>query len=70
MENKDKTLSYDVLRDFRGDPNWEKNAASTIEMATAIAQKIDPSFTGEKLEKAKAKVKDMCDWNKCLGFDE
>lgn len=70
LESRDKTLSYDVLRDFRGDPNWEKNAASTIEMATAIAQKIDPSFTGGKLEKAKAKVKDMCDWNKCLGFDE
>ena len=24
----------------------------------------------DQKEKAKAKVKDMCDWNKCLGFDE
>lgn len=69
VENKPGTLTYDILRDFRGDPAWEKNAASTIEMASAIAQKINPSFTGEKLEKAKAKVKDMCDWNKTVGFE-
>lgn len=69
VENKPGTLTYDILRDFRGDPAWEKNAASTIEMASAIAQKINPSFTGEKLEKAKAKVTDMCDWNKTVGFE-
>ena len=69
VENKPGTLTYDVLRDFRGDPNWEKNAASTIEMAAAIAAKIDPSFTGSKLEAAKAKVKDMCDPKKIVGFE-
>ena len=68
-ENKPGTLTYDVLRDFRGDKDWEKNAASTIDMATAIAQKIDPAFNGERLEKAKAKVHDMCDWNKTVGFE-
>jgi isocitrate/isopropylmalate dehydrogenase len=70
VENKPGTLTYDILRDFRGDPDWEKNAASTIEMATAIAQKIDPSFAGEKLEKAKAKAHDMCDWTKPIGFEK
>jgi isocitrate/isopropylmalate dehydrogenase len=69
-ENKPGTLTYDILRDFRGDPDWEKNAASTIDMATAIAQKIDPSFVGEKLEKAKAKIHDMCDWTKPVGFEK
>ena len=29
VESKPGTLTYDVLRDFRGDPDWEKNAAST-----------------------------------------
>ena len=69
VENKPGTLTYDILRDFRGDPDWEKNAASTIEMAAAIAQKIDPSFTGEKLEKAKAKARGMCDWTTPVGFE-
>ena len=68
VENKPGTLTYDILRDFRGDPNWEKNAVSTIDMATAIAQKINPDFKGEKLEAAKAKVKEMCDWKKTIGF--
>jgi isocitrate/isopropylmalate dehydrogenase len=69
-ENKPKTLTYDVLRDFRNDPDWEKNAASTIEMATAIAQKINPGFTGSTLEDAKAKAREMCDWNKTIGFED
>ena len=33
MVSKPGTLTYDVLRDFRGDPTG-KNAASTIDMAT------------------------------------
>ena len=69
VENKPGTLTYDILRDFRGDPNWEKNAASTIDMAAAIAAKINPAFTGAKLEAAKAKVKDMCDPKKTVGFE-
>jgi isocitrate/isopropylmalate dehydrogenase len=68
-EDKPGTLTYDILRDFRGDPDWEKNAASTIDMAAAIAQKIDQSFVGERLEKAKAKVHNMCDWTKPIGFE-
>jgi isocitrate/isopropylmalate dehydrogenase len=68
-ENKPGTLTYDILRDFRGDPDWEKNAASTIDMAAAIAQKINPNFTGSTLESAKKKVKDMCDWTKTVGFE-
>ena len=70
VESKPGTLTYDVLRDFRGDPNWEKNAASTIEMASAIAAKIDPSFISAKLEAAKAKVHKMCAWDadSLIGF--
>ena len=63
VENKPGTLTYDVLRDFRGDPDWEKNAASTIEMAAAIAGKVNPEFTGAALEAAKAKVHKMCAWD-------
>ncbi|HQA55369.1 MAG TPA: isocitrate/isopropylmalate family dehydrogenase [Synergistaceae bacterium] len=72
VESKPGTLTYDVLRDFRGDPDWEKNAASTIDMAAAIAGKIDPTFTGAKLEAAKAKVKKMCAWDEgsLIGFDD
>lgn len=71
-ENKPGTLTYDVLRDFRGDPNWEKDAASTIDMASAIAQKINPEFTGARLEAAKAKVHKMCAWDEAslVGFDD
>jgi isocitrate/isopropylmalate dehydrogenase len=68
-ENKPGTLTYDILRDFRGDPKWEENAASTIDMASAIAMKINPNFTGDVLENAKAKVKRMCDWTKPVGFE-
>jgi isocitrate/isopropylmalate dehydrogenase len=68
-ENRPGTLTYDILRDFRGDPDWEKNAASTLDMAAAIAQKIDPSFTGARLERARAKVREMCDWTKPIGFE-
>ena len=72
VESKPGTLTYDVLRDFRGDPDWEKNAASTIDMAAAIAQKINPAFTGEKLEAAKKKVHEMCAWDEAslVGFDD
>ena len=72
VENKPGTLTYDVLRDFRGDPDWEKNAASTIDMAAAIAGKIDPAFKGEKLEAAKAKVRKMCAWDEdsLIGFND
>jgi isocitrate/isopropylmalate dehydrogenase len=71
-ENKPGTLTYDILRDFRGDPNWETDAASTIDMAAAIAGKLNPSFTGETLEAAKAKVHKMCAWDadSLIGFDE
>ena len=65
-----KVLTYDVWRDFRNDPDWEKKAASTIDMATAIAQKINPAFTGARLEAAKAQAKEMCDWTKPVGFDD
>lgn len=65
-----KVVTYDILRDFKHDPDWEKNAASTIDMASAIAQKLDPSLTGSKLEDLKAWAKDMCDWNKCVGFED
>ena len=72
VESKPGTLTYDVLRDFRGDPDWEKNAASTLDMAAAIAGKIDPSFTGAKLEAAKAKVHKMCAWDEAslVGFED
>jgi isocitrate/isopropylmalate dehydrogenase len=69
VESKPGTLTYDILRDFKGDPDWEKNAASTIDMASAIARKIAPGFKGDVLEKAKAKVKNMCDWTKTVGFE-
>ncbi len=65
-----KVLTYDVLRDFRHDPDWEKNAASTIEMAAAVGQKLNPQFTGKRLEEAKAKVKAMCDWTKTVGYED
>lgn len=64
-----KVVTYDVLRDFKKDPNWQDNAASTLEMAAAIAQKINPEFVGDKLEAVKAEVKEMCDWTKTVGFD-
>jgi isocitrate/isopropylmalate dehydrogenase len=67
--NKPGTLTYDILRDFRGDPQWEANAASTIDMASEIARKVNPGFDGAVLEAAKAKVKDMCDWTKTIGFE-
>ncbi|MDR0648188.1 MAG: isocitrate/isopropylmalate dehydrogenase family protein [Synergistaceae bacterium] len=67
--DKPGTLTYDILRDFRGDPQWETNAASTIDMAAEIASKINPAFTGDTLEAAKAKVKAMCDWTKTIGFE-
>ncbi|MDR0615855.1 MAG: isocitrate/isopropylmalate dehydrogenase family protein [Synergistaceae bacterium] len=69
VANKPGTLTYDILRDFRGDPQWEANAASTIDMASEIAFRINPSFKGDRLEAAKAKVKDMCDWTKPIGFE-
>jgi len=71
VENAPGTLTYDVLRDFRGDSDWEKNAASTLDMAAAIAAKINPSFTGKTLEAAKAKVHEMCAWqeDKLVGFN-
>ncbi len=64
-----KVVTYDVLRDFKKDPKWQENAASTIDMAAAIAQKINPGFTGKTLEDAKAWAREMCDWNKTVGFD-
>jgi isocitrate/isopropylmalate dehydrogenase len=70
VESRPGTLTYDVLRDFRGDPDWEKNAASTLDMAAAIARKINPNFTGAVLERAKAKVHAMCDWTKTIGFED
>jgi isocitrate/isopropylmalate dehydrogenase len=69
VANKPGTLTYDILRDFRGDPQWEANAASTIDMASEIALKVNPKFKGDVLEAAKAKVKDMCDWTKPVGFE-
>ena len=72
VDSKPGTLTYDVLRDFRKDPDWEKHAVSTIDMAAAIAAKINPSFTGAKLEAAKAKVHKMCAWDEAslVGFGD
>lgn len=72
VESKPGTLTYDVLRDFRGDPDWEKNAVSTLDMATAIAQKINPEFKGAALEAAKAKVHKMCAWDEAslIGYED
>lgn len=72
VESKPGTLTYDILRDFRGDPDWEKNAASTIDMAATIAQKVNPALVGSKLEAAKAKVHKMCAWDNAslIGFGE
>jgi isocitrate/isopropylmalate dehydrogenase len=67
---ENKVLTYDVLRDFRHDPDWEKNAASTIDMAAAIGQKLNPAFTGKRLEEAKARAKKMCDPAKTVGFED
>jgi isocitrate/isopropylmalate dehydrogenase len=67
--NEPGTLTYDILRDFRGDPDWEKNAAGTMDMAAAIARRVDPSFVGARLESAKAKVRAMCDWTETVGFE-
>ena len=63
---------YGLLRDFRNDPDWAKNAVSTLDMAAAIAQKINPAFTGEKLAAAKEKVHKMCAWDEAslIGFDD
>lgn len=71
VDGKPGTLTYDVLRDFRGDPDWEKNAAGTMDMAAAVAAKIDPSYTGAKLQAAKDKVRAMCAWGEAdlVGFD-
>lgn len=71
VESKPSTLTYDVLRDFRGDPDWEKNAAGTMDMAAAIAAKIDPQFSGAKLEAARRKVHEMCAWDEgsLIGFN-
>ena len=72
VESKPGTLTYDVLRDFRDDPDWEKNAVSTLDMATAIAQKINPDFKGAKLAAAKEKVHKMCAWDEAslIGFED
>ncbi len=67
---ENKVLTYDVLRDFRHDPDWEKNAASTIDMAAAVGQKLNPAFTGKRLEEAKARAKKMCDPAKTIGFED
>jgi isocitrate/isopropylmalate dehydrogenase len=71
-ESKPGTLTYDVLRDFRSDPNWEKSAAGTLDMAAAIAAKINPEFVGAKLEEAKGKVHKMCAWDETslIGFED
>ena len=55
VESRPGTLTYDVLRDFRGDPDWEKNAASTIDMAAAIAQKINPSSPAKSSKRRRKK---------------
>lgn len=67
VEKKPGTLTYDVLRDFVKDPDWEKNAASTLDMAAAIAKKINPSAN---IDAIKAKVHEMCDWKKVVGFED
>jgi len=71
VESRPGTLTYDVLRDFRGDPDWEKNAAATLDMASAVAEKIDPGFTGARLDAAKKKVRSMCAWGESdlVGFN-
>ena len=46
--------------------------SGSIDMAAAIAAKINPSFTGARLEEAKAKVHKMCAWDEAslVGFGD
>jgi isocitrate/isopropylmalate dehydrogenase len=53
-------LTYDIWRD-RGDKDWEAKAVSTLDMAKAIAAKIDPEFD-KKADEICAKAKEMCAW--------
>jgi isocitrate/isopropylmalate dehydrogenase len=55
-----KALTYDIWRD-RGDKDWEAKAVSTLDMAKAIAAKIDPEFD-KKADEICAKAKEMCAW--------
>jgi len=55
-----KALTYDIWRD-RGDKDWEAKAVSTLDMAKAIAAKIDPEFE-KKADEICAKAKEMCAW--------
>lgn len=55
-----KALTYDIFRD-RGDKDWESKAVSTLDMAKAVAAKLNPDF--KKNEAAIcAKAKEMCAW--------
>ena len=58
VEGKD--LTYDVFRD-NGDPEWEKKAVSTLDMARAVARKILPDYDKFDAE-ISAKAKEMCAW--------
>ncbi|MDN5335679.1 MAG: hypothetical protein PWR02_705 [Synergistales bacterium] len=55
-----KALTYDIWRD-RGDKDWETKAVSTLDMAKAIAAKLDPDFN-KKADEICAKAKEMCAW--------
>ena len=58
VEGRD--LTYDVFRD-NGDPDWEKKAVSTLDMARAVARKILPDY--DKFDaQFSAKAKEMCAW--------
>jgi isocitrate/isopropylmalate dehydrogenase len=56
-----KYLTYDIWRDDKSDKDWEKKAVSTLEMAKAIAGKIDPDFD-KKADEICAKAREMCAW--------
>ncbi len=56
-----KYLTYDIWRDDKADKDWEKKAVSTLDMAKAIASKIDPDFD-KKADAICAKAREMCAW--------
>ncbi|MCF7936798.1 MAG: isocitrate/isopropylmalate dehydrogenase family protein [Synergistales bacterium] len=52
-----KVLTYDILRE-QGDPKWETDAASTLDMAKEIARKLNPDFD-KKADEICKKAKEM-----------
>jgi len=55
-----KALTYDIFRD-RGDKDWESKAVSTLDMAKAVAAKLNPDFAKREADIC-SKAKEMCAW--------